>query len=266
MTTIAMTSPGQTSTLARLRDASPLLWTVSLAFLVAFVISLALMLIDHRLFNGISVWVKPAKFYLSLAVHMLTLNFGIMLLPEAVRRYRTTSLATGTMAAMAVLEMVYITFRAARGEASHFNRSSELAELLYNLMGMGAAMMMVVTAWLGIQILRYGPRNAMSLATGMGFLMAAVLTLMVGFTLGGMGSHWIGGDQTDATGLPLFGWSTTGGDLRVSHFIGLHLMQGLPIVALAGSRGLVILAALGGLALTLATFTTALMGLPLIAL
>ncbi len=248
--------------LERLRHASPLLWNVSLAFLAAFAVCLALAAIDHRLFNGISVWVKPAKFYLSLALHMLTLSFGVMLLPEAVQRLRSTSLATGTMAAMAILEQVYITFRAARGEASHFNYTSQLADILYSLMGMGAALMMVATLWLGVQLLRHGPRNLMGLATGTGFVMAAILTLTVGFTLGGMGSHWIGGDQTDATGLPIFGWSTTGGDLRVSHFLGLHIAQALPFVALLGSRALVVLAAFAGLALTLAAYVQALMGLP----
>lgn len=48
--------------------------------------------------------------------------------------------------------------------------------------------------------------------------------------------HWVGGTRTDATGLPVFGWSMTGGDLRVPHFFAAHLLQALPLVGWIADR------------------------------
>jgi hypothetical protein len=266
MTSLALAEPAPSGPLGQMRAASPLLWWTSVVFLGLFAASIALALVDPRLFNGVSTWAKPAKFFLSLAIHMLTLGAAIALLPQSFRPGWQTRVIAGTMASMAILEMAYIAFQASRGEASHFNVSSPLTTALYNAMGLGAAAMMVVTIWLGVLVLRKAPRTTLAIGMGSGLLMAGALTLAAGFTLGGMGSHWIGGDQTDATGLPLFGWSTTGGDLRVSHFLATHLAQAMPLAALAGRPGLVVVAALAGLALTAATYVQALMGYPLIPL
>jgi hypothetical protein len=263
MTSLSATTYNRDKLIDRLREASPLLWWTSLAFLALFALCVFLAFADDRLFNGVSVWVKPAKFYLSLAVHMLTLGFGLSLLPERIRTAWSSLLIALTMVSMSVFEMVYITYRAALGEASHFNTTSDLAVMLYNLMGLGAALMMVVTFILGIRLIRHGRDGLMAAATGWSFMAAAILTLAVGFTLGGMGSHWIGGDRTDATGLPVFGWSTTGGDLRAAHFAGLHVMQVVPLAALFGLRGLAWAAGIAMVTATVAAYVLALNGIPL---
>ena len=77
-------------------------------------------------------------------------------------------------------------------------------------------------------------------------------------------SHWIGGDQTDATGLPFFHWSTTGGDLRVPHFAALHIMQAVPIITWFWPDKRIATAALAaGVAVVIGLSAQALMGMPL---
>jgi hypothetical protein len=274
--TVSMTAATRSAILQLLHQArtgSLLLWRGALIFLIFFVVVYAGTFIDSRLLNGVSVWEKPAKFFLSLGLHMATLSWGLALLPANHRHAPAIRGASIAFLAAAVGEVIYITFQAGRGEASHFNETTTIAWLLYLAMGMGAVTLAAVTGFIGWRILKYPSASPLAFATGLGFLLAGVLATLFGGYMSQQGAHWVGGDLSDATGLPFFHWSTTGGDLRIPHFFGLHIMQVLPVLGfLAGdfpparARSLIGLGAIIWVGLTFLTFFQAISGLPLIRL
>ncbi len=192
--------------------------------------------IDVRTLNGINVWIKPAKFEFSVAIQFLTVAWFLQLLRYEHRASRLATRLCQAMAAVGILEIAYIVLQACKGEASHFNVSTPLSLFLYSLMGIGALTMLSISGWLGVMILRHGATaNPLVDVVGLSLIVGSLLGSLTGIFISIHQGHWVGGLHTDAGGLPIFGWSRTGGDLRVAHFFAIHIMQAVPIATwLAG--------------------------------
>jgi len=129
-----------------------------------------------------------------------------------------------------VLEMVIIVGQAARGQKSHYNTDNLLGGILFSIMGATITVVWFLTLAVALRFLREPGRDrAMTLAIRLG-LVVSLVGMAVGFLLAPNGGHAVGVPD-GGPGLFFVGWSTTGGDLRISHFVGLHALQVLPLLA-----------------------------------
>lgn len=216
------------------------LWAVGSAIGIA---------VDDRVLTGAPIWAKPFKFSVSFVAYCLSLAWMISLLGEERPRLRRTAWWAGTVVAVAsALEMVLITLQVLRGVRSHFNSATPFDAQVFSLMGNT-----VVVLWLGtlvVAALLWRARIAdrattwsIRISTVLALTGAALAFLMVlptpeqqrreaaGLELAESGAHSVGVPD-GGPGMFLTGWSTSGGDLRIPHFFGMHALQLLPLLVL----------------------------------
>jgi hypothetical protein len=206
-------------------------------FLLMF--SLAARVFDDAEVNGISVWDKPIKFSFSF------LAFGPMLLWlfSRVTSTRTVRIGVGILGWSMVLEGSLIFLQSLRGVASHFNNGTSFDATVYSAMAAGVGIFALAGTIVGFVSARKNLGNdpiglATKIAVPMMTFGATIAFTMTVPKPGQVeaGSKVIGAHTSTGAdggkGLPLLGWSTEIGDLRVAHFIGLHSLQFVPLVAL----------------------------------
>jgi hypothetical protein len=215
----------------------------------AAVASVAGIIVDPRVITGAPAWLKPFKFAVSTAIYSLTLAWIFMWLPEW-RRVRR--IVGWTTAIVFVLEVVIIDAQAWRGTTSHFNASTPIDMALFAVMGTAIMLQTLTSVAVAVALWRhrFSDRTlgwALRLGVTLTILGAMTGPLMTRPTkaqlaqarAGGpmpiVGAHTVGGPD-GGPGLPVTGWSREHGDLRVPHFIGLHAMQVLPLVAVGLRR------------------------------
>jgi len=265
---------GPATLLRALRRRDPTLAGFGLALLALAVVLSVAWALDPRQLHGEDVWAKPVKFLLSVGLFALTSAWFIGELPEARRSAAPIRIARWTVITAGTFELVYITLQGALGQPSHFNNSTPFHAVMFALMGIGAVALTATTLPLAREIARHGTglTPALRLAIVLGLVLTFILGVGAGIAISVHGGHAVGGIP-DHPGLPLLGWSTTGGDLRVPHFLGIHAQQLLPLAgaALAAAlptraRPAVWLVSALYVLVTLAAFAQAMAGRPLIGL
>jgi hypothetical protein len=255
------------------------------------------LLLDPRTtaFLGTPTWAKTFKFSVSMALYSAGLLWAITL--TAGRTRRMASISGELIGWILSAELVLVVIQGMRAQPMHFNYSTPLDAALWITMTVGIGVMfvafivLVVAVWRGLQtnpVLAWAVRlglivTALGLAQGNlmpGPTPAQMQAIEAGQAVRIIGAHTVGsGSLTpdNGPGLPLLGWSTTHGDLRVGHFVGLHALQLIPLLGLFLARrrepwlsnthrvGLVWVGALGYLGLVVLVTWQALRGQPLIA-
>ncbi|PXA68145.1 hypothetical protein [Cryobacterium arcticum] len=221
----------------------PLLW-LALAMAALAVVAVVGLVVDPRTVTGAPLWAKPFKFAISVAIYAVTLSWLIGLLPGSFSGRRRLAWWAGTVATVFLLvEMVIIVGAAATGLTSHFNVSTPFAAVLWSVMAASIVTVWVAAVPIAILLLRTDlgdPARALAIRAG---LLIALLGMALAFLMTGptaaqlddyqgiVGAHTVG-VADGGPGLPLVGWSTVAGDLRIPHFVGMHALQVLPLAAL----------------------------------
>jgi hypothetical protein len=264
--------------LPRLTSASahfkPRLFRTGLAILSLMVPTALALAVDPRTLGDISIWMKPLKFQASVGIYLLTLAWFLVALPARVRHGRVVAVLVGVAVAASAFEIIYITLQAARGLASHYNVGDSFHSLMYTLMGVGAVMLTALSPSVAVLLWRDRPAcwsDAFWLSVVLGLMLTFVLGAGACAVLSSGDGHWIGGVRSDAGGVPVFGWSRTGGNLRTAHFLGMHAMHVLPMLGWIAGRLLGSWQAIGGVVVAASTYAAgtglvlwlALRGIPL---
>jgi hypothetical protein len=232
------------TTLRRLYTTDAPLTVTGVLMAAALIPALAGLWLDPQVITGAPAWLKPAKFAVSTAIYTFTLAWMFAYLPDWRRTRRIVGSAT---AAILVFEVGVIYIQAWRGTTSHFNVSTPLDATLFAAMGLGIVLQVLASITVAVALWRQRFGDA---AFGWALRLGMTLSI-VGASTGGLmttprasqiaearsthhmavsGAHTVGAPD-GGPGLPGTGWNREHGDIRVAHFVGLHAMQVLPVVA-----------------------------------
>ena len=210
----------------------------------------------------LNAWFKPFKFAISIGLFSWTMAWYCHYLPN----FNVTPF-NWTVIILFGFELIYIIFQASKGQLSHFNISTPTYSLLYSLMGFAAVIVTIYTAYIGLLFFIQSFPNLPSYyvwSIRLGILIFVVFSFEGGL-MGSRMNHSVGAIN-DNSNWWIVGWSKTVGDLRVSHFIGMHALQILPLLSfytLKNTKATVFISILYGILAT-STLVQALNGKPII--
>ena len=192
-------------------------------------------------------WSKLFKFSVSILLMTPALIWAIKITEGKTRRI--ANIAASVIGTMLSLEMILLLIQATRARPMHFNYTTPFDAALWITMTIGiftmfaAFIVLLIAVWRGI---RQDPVIAWAIRIGLVITAVGLITPTISTGPNAVqlkalqanqpniliGAHTIGSPSAipDAEpGLPLIGWNTQHGDIRIGHFIGLHALQLIPL-------------------------------------
>jgi len=197
-------------------------------------------------------WAKTTKFALSFLLYAPTM---LWMFSYMTGRPRVKRFVLDACGAILFFEMLMVILQAVRGQPMHFNISTTFNTVLWGMMGV------TIFIFYGISILGFVVFLRQKIVADRPFLLSLRLgmaLMLIGFGLGYLmtsptaaqladmttgnpvlaaGAHTVGAPD-GGPGIALLGWSTTHGDLRIAHFVGIHGAQVLALVGWLQAMGL----------------------------
>lgn len=231
---------------------------------VCFVLSILFLILAKTTTTqvyGVNAWYKPFKFAFSTLTFAWAMAWYCYYLPDF-----NIKLFNWSIIILLGFEIVYIAIQASRGQLSHYNLSSSFYSAMFSLMALAASLATIYTAYVGLLFFK---NSFLELPDY--YVWAIRLSILIfvifsfeGFAMGSRMNHNVGALNENSNWF-IVGWSKTVGDLRISHFIGMHALQVLPILSfyvLKNTKLTIGLSIIYGL-LALLTLIQALQGRPL---
>ena len=212
---------------------------ISFAMILAFGATATLWALDPRVIDGVSVWAKPLKFELALAIHAGTIALVVSRLSPSLQVGPFMQGVAFAFLAACTIEMGWIIFQASQGQHSHFNDSTTFHRAMFSVMAFAAVIITGAAAAVAFQVWRdpdFATGSTVKSGILLGLAGGTLLTLVTAFAIGGRGSPYVGDLPLLTSRMMFTGWSLTGGDLRVAHFLATHMMQAVPIAAALAIR------------------------------
>lgn len=212
--------------LIELKRRNALLYWYGWLCLAGTLICLLMTQLTDTIVLGINAWIKPAKFFISIAIMSWTMTWYMEYLNQK-RKVRTYS---WVFVFIMSYELFVITWQAAEGRLSHFNISTPLYQLLFALMGLAISILVAWTGYIGYLFFRQ-KTFTVPMPYIWGIRLGIILFVIFAFEGGLMATHLAHtvGAPDGGPGLPVVNWSRQYGDLRIAHFIGVHSLQVLPL-------------------------------------